>query len=347
MSEGDAVSQLLAEVERQLADPDREKIARAIVGATDRERLAQRVVELTERLAGGEPKVLLHASFSLGAVFGWRLADGEEVGLKLHAPGAAEEPKARELRAAYSIMNDLSDAGFACPRLLAPLLEVEDTLAAAMSWHPVEETEPARWQTSAAIRAQAFAELERLASAHARSAEIRATPTLVSPFPAPHSPVFDFDATREAGAAIDAIGTRTAAALRERDDPEVVFHGDFCAHNVRVRDDEVALVLDWDSLERGGRAHGIGAQALASGFDTRRAMDEPPTAAWVEAFLDAYQSAALPLSSDALEAARLSALRTFAYIARCQQSYATANGRAVDEFPFPRELARFERELLL
>ena len=337
----DATEQLRSRLEELFEAPEVVTMATSIVGSADPGALAERAVAITEELAGASCATLLHASFSLGAVFGWELANGARVATKLHAPKAEE----RELRAAYGVMAELGEGGFPCPRLLAPPARVGESLVVLSSWLDVEEAPPSSEAAGARARAGAFARLVREASASEHASELRPPDPLASPFPSPHSAIFDFEATRAGAEAIDRIGQWTAEELGRCEGPLVVTHGDFCAHNVLLAGDEVAAVFDWDSLHRERRAIALGVAALASGFDTRRALDPPPTARWVNAFLAAYEAEAGALDELDARTARVAALRTFAYMARCQQAYADANGRDRADFPFPTRLATFEAEL--
>lgn len=331
---------LLARLAEVASVPERRRIASSIVDFESRDALVDRVIALTERLAGSAPCALLHASFSMGAVFGWALEDGTRVLLKQHPRQAALAP----LEASYALMDALAAIGFPCPMLRAGPLDDGGALVVLMGWLDASETPPSSTDAELRARACAFARLVRVGSANPHAGALARAPGLAKPWPPPHSPVFDFEASREGAEAIDAIGAWTADALTARNPSIVVAHADWTAHNVWLDGDAVSAVYDWDSLHREDHAVSVGVAALASGFDTRRAFAPPPTAAWVEGFIRAYRDASDALSDDDARAAKVAALRTYAYLARCQHALAWAR-RADAPYPFAAGLERFAREL--
>ncbi|HJL16987.1 MAG TPA: phosphotransferase [Sandaracinaceae bacterium LLY-WYZ-13_1] len=324
------------------AHPEYGRILRAITERSTPGEVADAARELTHRLAGEAPARSLFATVSVGAVVGWELSSGERAVLKWHAPGAALEL----LGSQYGIMDALARDGVPCPRRLAGPVAAGRGAAVLLSWLPAERVplpRARRCRASARTLARVIEAIRALDVAPSLPPPRPET----APFPTPHAVVFDFEATTEGGEAIDAIGRWTAAELASDPGEEVVAHGDWTAHNVLMDEDaRVRAIYDWDSVERMREPVAVGSAAVAFGLDGRSGGDfSPPDAASSLAFIDAYRAASGRLETpDERRATRIAALRTFAYLARCQHAIATARGHA--PYPFVQAIEAYRRGVL-
>jgi hypothetical protein len=233
---------------------------------------------------GGEPTDVLFQMQQVSMVFGLRLADGRDVGVKARADnGRAVSCVAAQAR--------LAERGFPCARPLTPVAGVGSLAVHAEEFRPGGEV-PHGDSPDAAVRcAEVFARL---------MAEL-ADVTVAPPLPNPpwvrwdHAgsgvwPAIDFLDSRDQSvvpayvveAAVRARRRLLAAGL-----PCVLGHADFEAQNLRWRGLQVWAVHDWDSLAWQPEA------ALAGAASGSFASAGPPTLAPIEsseAFLVAYQN---------------------------------------------------------
>ena len=163
-----------------------------------------------------------------------------------------------------------------------------------------------------------------------------------SPFPVPHSAIFDFGATADgagwiddaAWAALDVLGD----ALGNR---SAVMHTDWRAENVRMGPHGVSAIYDWDSLAAGDEAAHVGGVARA--FSTNWSVVDPmvPTLDDLRGFVDDYGSArAVPFTPDELRRVRAGVIHALAYSARCEHALGS---RAVWEWGFRSLLEQYLR----
>jgi len=143
-----------------------------------------------------------------------------------------------------------------------------------------------------------------------------------SPFPLPHSAIFDFEATADgagwiedaAWAALDVLGD----ALGDR---SAVVHTDWRAENVRMGLHGVSAIYDWDSLAAGDEAAHVGGVARA--FSTNWTVANPmiPTLDDLVGFVHDYGAARpVAFTPDELSRVRAGVIHALAYSARCEHA---------------------------
>jgi hypothetical protein len=147
-------------------------------------------------------------------------------------------------------------------------------------------------------------------------------------YPEPHSPLFDFEATAAGAAWIDDLAGR-AARLRSSDPtPPVVAHTDWSARNIRLGEERLLAIYDWDSVALTPESTAVG-QAAATWCVTSEpdgsifpALDE------VTAYIEDYEAAVgSRLSPVQWRAAGAAVSWVLAYTARCEHSL-SATGQA-------------------
>ena len=291
---------------------------RAVFGTTDAAEIRRRLDAFCERRLGSPPVRYFHCSVSVGAAFGVALADGRRVAVKVHRP----ERGIAFLRAAHRVQRHVAASGFPAPTPLVEPSPVPPGVATAEEW--VDEGEPGDARDPATRRT--------LAAGLARLIELtrpfRGDRTLGESFtilrdgplwPAPHSPIFDFEATAEGAEWIDAIAGAARAALLTSASPPVVGHSDWSIKHFRFAGGQIRVVYDWDSLT-------LAPEAFLVGTAAAHFTSEPPdwSAPWLaesDAFVSEYEAArAVPFTAS--ERVAVAAARVFgtAYTARCEHA---------------------------
>jgi hypothetical protein len=148
-------------------------------------------------------------------------------------------------------------------------------------------------------------------------------------YPEPHSPLFDFAATAEGAEWVDGIAT--AAREQMSTESPVIAHGDWSARNIRLDDDRLECVYDWESLQVVPEATAVGIAAA-----TWRYVGEPdeplaPTATEIRRYVDSYEThRGQPFQPADRRGAHAAAVYALAYTARCEHALTpgTTTGRA-------------------
>lgn len=233
---------------------------------------------------GDEPVSVLFEWLSISAVFGLRLAGGQDVVVKVREDdGRAASCVAAQAR--------LAGRGFPCARPLTPAVGVGALAVHAEVYRPGGEL----------LRGNSPDVAVRYATVFARLMAELADVTVAPPLPNPrwvrwdHTdsglwPAIDFlDERDQSGVpthVLDAAG-RVRKRMLAAELPCVLGHADFEAPNLRWHDGDVWAVHDWDSLAWQPEAALAGAACGAFPRDAG-----PPTLAPIEssaAFLAAYQ----------------------------------------------------------
>lgn len=223
-------------------------VDRAVFGTSDPAEIAALLEGFCERELGAEVLGARFYRVSVACVAGLDLADGRSVVLKAQRGERREE----YLVACADLRHLLADEGFPCPRpLTAPR-------RAGPAW----------------ITAEELTEIGALADAHdptirraitfalARLAEL--STKLPAPerlgrawfaglpegrvFPRPHSPFFDFEATREGAEWIERLAAEARARRHVAEGERAVGHFDFRVEHLRFDGARVVASYDWDSL---------------------------------------------------------------------------------------------------
>jgi hypothetical protein len=293
-------------------------VHQAIHGTDDPAAIAAQLVGHVERtlgvaVAGGR----FHAA-SVGSVTGLALADGRDVVVKAYQP----RWPLSFVAAVVEAQTVLHLSGIPCALPLAPPAPLGAGVATIESWL----TDPGQ--------PTVLGPAERRASAEGLAALVAAVPDLPglrdNPmsqparglYPTPHSPLFDFEATAEGAAWIDAHAA--AASPHTGGGRQVVAHTDWSARNVRLSADGVRAVYDLDSL-----ASTTLPAALAGAAMSWRALGESsdgpaPGVEEVESWLADYPEA---LGPEDLRAFWAHALLHLAYTARCEHAVDPAEER--------------------
>lgn len=235
---------------------------------------------------GSGPAVVIFRTGHLSEVVGVRLADGRDVVIKIR-------PGSPRLEATTEVQRLLHLKGFPCPGVVTGPAPFGDLVATAETYVPPHGGPPD--PPPAAATAQLLA---ALVDATPRAEEFPA----LDPAPPwvgwdhpgrelwPRPDDLDVDMNAHAGPDwVDDLARRIRAHLAKVDEPPVVGHIDWEAHNLDWDEGTPVLVHDWDSLAIRAEASIAGAAATVYPCDgiTTMAATIDETAA----FLDAYASA--------------------------------------------------------
>ena len=269
-----------------------------------------------EHLGGGVAKRLFERT-SVGVVTGLALSDGRRVVVKVHQPRRRRE----FLEAVYAVQARLHADHFPCPRPLVGPEPLGDVLAVAEEL--VEEGEYRDAHEPVVRRAMA----ELLVRQFDVTAECGQPGALGEgwnllggrgTWPSdPHSPIFDFEATRAGAEWIDELAANARALIAPAGE-RVVGHTDWSAKHFRFVDDEVSVVYDWDSLALVPEAHVVGVAAATFTANFELGVASAPAPDEVRAFVDDYSAArSRPLDRGDREQISAIAAYVIAYTARC------------------------------
>lgn len=322
----ESVARVVANELRHEATP----VEESIFGTSDPDEIGELVSGFCEDHLGSRPREGVFYRASAGCVIGVRPDTGPAVVVKAYQ----ERWSKRFLNATQAVQLHLAQRGFPCatPLLSArPLTSERPNLAVAETWLP----DPGMCApTDVGARAVSAAGLARQIDWCRDLPELSGLEDhpLRRPakglYPEPHSPIFDFDATAESAEWIDDFAAK-AAEQRERDQgPRLVAHTDWSARNVRLSDEAVVAVYDWDSVSLVPESTAVGQAAMTWSVTSEPGGSDFPWASQMIAFIRDYEVAVgRQLTDRQWAAAGASATWLLAYTARCEHALAMT-GRA-------------------
>lgn len=305
------------EVQRSFEGPSHGIVERAILGTADADGVVATVSDACLLGLG----VRLDDAFlyvaSSGVVIGCALEDGRRLVLKAYGPRWTR----RFLGPVKAVQSWLSERGYPCPRPLDHELEVGKALVLVEEELPDPGRCP-RSATSLSTSSEGLAELVGLCRQR-HEPDLRLHP-LRAPheglYPEPHSPIFDFRATRDGAEWIDDIARRAKeVGGKDASDP-LIAHTDWTLRNVRLGPNGPVAVYDWDSLALVRETEAV-AIAAVSWCKTGGSNDETPDWDEIETFISTYEAArGHRMSLEQHRAARAFALSAMSYTARCEHA---------------------------
>jgi Ser/Thr protein kinase RdoA (MazF antagonist) len=309
---------LRAEVRRSFAPPWSGVTERAVFGALDPDEIVGALETACERSLGSSLRDGFLYEVSAGVVIGCELVDGRRVIVKGYQPRWTPT----FLGAVKRVQRYLHASGFPCPEPLDAEVCVGSAVMLAESVLP-DPGVGSFGVRSRDVLAAALAELvERCRDLDEPDlAEHPLRRAFSGAFPEPHSPIFDFDATRVGAEWIDDIALRAQRVVDADRTTLVIAHTDWSLRNVRV-DGAVGVVAvyDWDSLALLRESEAI-ALAAATWSKTGQPDDPTPTIADIDRYADAYEARrGRPFTSVQRRALRGAAVASMAYTARCEHA---------------------------
>jgi hypothetical protein len=146
-------------------------------------------------------------------------------------------------------------------------------------------------------------------------------------WPTPHSPIFDFEATRHGAEWIDEVASRAREVVAKGVGQYVVGHHDVRVEHVRFDANPptgVVALFDVDSLCRERETLLVGIAAMMFTADWHRGGKQAPTLEQMQEFVTSYEAARGVAFSDAERAEVDAASRyAIAYVVRCGHALGT------------------------
>jgi Ser/Thr protein kinase RdoA (MazF antagonist) len=304
-----------------------------IFGTGDPDWIGGAVERFCQDHLGGPPTEALFYRSSVGSVIGVRLTTGMDVVVKVYQ----ERWTTSFLGATQSVQRHLGGRGFPCPAPLSsacPLMPGRPNLVTAETWLSdpgmTVPIGPRARSVSAAGLARQIDWCRDVPELSGLDDQPLRTP-VGELYPEPHSPLFDFGATADAAEWIDEFASQGARRRECDDGPPVAAHTDWSARNVRLGDEAVVAVYDWDSMALVQESVAVGQAAATWSVTSEPGGSEFPSVVQIAAFIRDYEAAAHHQLTDAQwQAAGAAAAGVLAYTARCEHAL-SLTGRASQE----------------
>jgi len=308
-------------------------VERAVFGTAAPEEISRFLTSFCERETGASVTGGLFYRASAGCAAGVALDSGDRVVVKAYQPRWT----GGFLTAVAEVQSHLARAGFPCAEPLSgpvPLSSYTAGLATLERYLADPGMTPLKGPVDRKAAANGLARQIQL-SRHLDVQALKTHPLATASgglYPAPHSPLFDFDATAAGAEWIDEMA-RQAAQLRASDSSAPLpAHTDWCARNIRVRDGRLIGAFDWDSLSLVPETTAVGQAAATWPVTSEPGGSVFPDANEVAAFATDYEAArGGTLTRLQRHAVAGAALWVLAYTARCEHALETTGQARSDQ----------------
>jgi hypothetical protein len=292
-------------------------LARNIFGTDDPALVVDMIFEWLRTRFDSSPDHMLSFEMSVGAAAGARLKDGSNIFIKVW-PGNQD---VAVLDAQLRVQGALARNGFPAPGIILQPCRLGPGHAAAMEFDrsgvPVDARMPDVRSAMAKCLSRLICDAADLATID--NLPKRQLPSRHDVWPAPHNALFDFGGTAAGAEWIDDLARETLGKLSAAQGAVVVGHHDWSAKNMRMGEDEIAVVYDWDAVYLDRETAFVGSAAAHFPVTWELPVPETPTPEEMSAFLAAYQSArGDPFSKRELDEIAAYATYARAYKARCE-----------------------------
>ena len=293
-----------------------------VFGTTDPHEIASLIDTFCQKQLGTAIADYLLYESSVGAVCGVRLVDGRRVVVKVHQPSC---PLAF-LQAVVRIQHYLVDHGYPCTKPLLDPRPLAHGIATTEEFVDEGEYHQAYDPTIRRSMAEMLAWLIQLTSTpgaipgvQPASLDLRLPAGAI--WPAPHSKLFDFEATATGAEWIDEIA-RQAQEIKLCGAGQLVLgHTDWGVKHFRYVGERVRVIYDWDSLAYEKEPLIVG---KASGYFTYTEFfgeSRLPTDEEAHAFVTEYEAArGRPFTCEEQQTLQAAKIYGIAYAARCEHA---------------------------
>ncbi len=313
---------LASAVAASMATWDDPVVDQKVFGTTDPHAIATLIdAWCTQHLGAAVAEARFYRA-SVGCVSGVELTDGRAVVVKAQHGG---RPTAY-LDAVHDARLHLVQAGFPCPEPLVRPTAMGPATATAEALSSdgtsADAHEPAVRQLIAASLAEVVDHLRGFADHPAFGRAWFGWIPREQIWPAPHSPFFDFEATRRGAEWIDAIAQRALDQRARAAGDRVVGHFDWRVEHLRFDGGRVVATYDWDSLHAELESIVVGAAAHAFTADWQRDdLVRVPDTDEMRAFVADYERARKKaFTPEERATAAASCVYAIAYTARCNHA---------------------------
>jgi len=292
-------------------------LARDIFGTDDRSHVVDMIFEWLRARLEASPDHLLSFEMSVGAAAGVRLKDGSDVFVKVW-PASQD---AAALRAQLCVQRTLARNGFPAPDVISDRCRLGPGHAVVMAYDHSGVTTDVRVPGVRDAMARCLSRLvcEATALTTVEGLPRRQVPSPNDLWPRPHNVLFDFAATAEDAEWIDNLARQALDRLYGAQSRVVVGHHDWSAKNMRMGEDEIAVVYDWDAVFLDREAAFVGSAAAHFPVTWELPVPRTPMPGDMAAFVAAYQSArGSPFTTQELDEVAAYATYARAYTARCE-----------------------------
>ncbi len=331
-------------IDEHIAAFDSADVERAVFDTDDAVAVASMISAFVRAELGAAIADCVFYQSSVGAVAGLTLDDGRCVVVKVHQ----SHVRAERLEAMQAVTRALAASGFPCP---PPLLRPRALARGRATVEALVDRGLVRDGHEPPVRRELARRLaELVATLEPRPEHAPLGPSWFSGLPRdrlcprPHSPLFDFEATRTGAEPIDALAS--AARGVPRHGREVIAHFDWRSEHARFEGDRMVVAYDWDSLHVDLEPVAVGAAAHA--FCTDWSTELPsaaPSIDEVHAFISEYEDARMrPFERGERRTLAGSLVYSLAYTARCTHALGV---RATERAGAFRELLEREGPRLL
>ncbi len=294
----------------------------SVFGTTKPHQIADLIDTFCRAELGAGVAGYLFYETSVGAVCGVRLEDKRRVVVKVHQPSRSLD----FLKAVVRVQHYLIDHGYPCtkpllaPRPLAYGIATTEELVDEGVYH--EAHDPTIRRSMAEMLAwliQLTMTPEAIPGLQSAALDIRLPPGVI--WPAPHSKLFDFEATASGAEWIDEIARKAQESKRHGAGQLVLGHIDWGVKHFRYVNERVRVIYDWDSLSFEKEPIIVG---RASGYFTYTEFFgavRGPTNEETQAFIAEYEAArGRPFTSEEMQTLEAAKLYGLAYGARCEHA---------------------------
>jgi hypothetical protein len=292
-------------------------LVQSIFGTADRSAVAGMIVAWAAQHTGLAVDSLVSLEMSVGAGAAVQLDDGSLRFVKVW-PGTVD---CNELAAQLRVQVALARQGFPAPAVLAGPLPLGPRIATLMEFDRRGVPTDVRIPGVRAAMARALARLVREAQGFLEHSDLPRRRLPEGVWPKPHNVLFDFAATARGAEWIDAIARDALAEMRSASARCVVGHHDWSAKNMRMGENEIVVVYDWDAVFVDRETFIVGSAAAHFPMTWELPVAETPTPEESAAFVHAYEAARGRSFTDG-ERAEVAASMTYAraYKARCEHA---------------------------